>query len=108
MEVMKVVTTKTKFYWKCPYCSEKYDSVIEVQNCMEECSDLESSVEGEENIYVCEYCNETYDREEDAIECEEDHIESQDKYNFEYEIKKSRQVLIDAAEHKDQIKLVVE
>jgi len=103
-----MVTINVETYWRCPYCNSKYDNEDKARRCIEDCSDLDDPIEGETTTFKCDYCKAHCETEEDAIECEIDHIKTEDKYFFEYEIKKKKEVSINAAAHKNQTKLVWE
>ena len=89
---------KSRTIYKCPYCSNKYDSWDDANECAIECVDVDSPEEDEEVLFICEYCRKEFNEEEEAEGCEENHAEKNDTYYSQFKLK-------GASEHPAQSKL---
>jgi len=105
-EVIKIVRTEIEEVWKCSYCQNKYQHRRDAINCAEECTDIEYPKEIDTEVFYCEYCNSRFYKNGQAELCESDHIQKQDKYYLDYEQKRSRKKLIEAADHHQQTRII--
>ena len=75
-----MVEEATEKFWKCPYCSTRYDSYEKAKDCASECVDVDDPEEDEDYTYICEMCTKSFTNVDDAEECEKVHTEKQDKH----------------------------
>ena len=103
-----MVTTISKIMYKCPYCDQKYETEYEARTCAEDChlADIEEVTQEEiTKQNICEYCNEEWHTHQEAEECEQEHIETQDKHYEQYQEHEARHKLLEAGHHPSQRKI---
>lgn len=92
--------------FKCPLCSSYFWKESDAEDCLRECMDNGETVEEEiRTRYVCEPCGKKFKEEEDAIECEQEHIRNQDFQFFKWQSRIEKERMLQVASHPDQKKL---
>lgn len=95
--------------WKCPYCSDIYETEDDANDCAKDCVlddvDKAEEVNNDDTEYICKYCKESYDNNIDAEDCEEEHTEIEDSDFEEFKRQESVLLLQEAAKHPQQVKL---
>jgi len=94
--------------YECPYCGDTFDEYMEADDCASDCAASERDTPNEvesRKLYVCKYCEKTHGTMFLAEECEQEHIDAEDKYYDEYEHHESMLRLQEAAAHPEQISL---
>lgn len=92
--------------WKCPLCCSFFWKESDAEECLRECMDNGEEVSEETRTrFVCEPCEKKFKEEEDAIECEQEHIRNQDLQFFKWQSRLEKARMLQVASHPDQKKI---
>lgn len=89
--------------WRCPYCKTVYPKEYQAKNCATECVEVDEPEKA--HWYQCEMCNYKCQTEKDALQCEDIHTRTKDKYYEAYLSRKNFEALSKAASVPGQMKL---